>query len=67
MRLANKHQQQTKQQEKFEVIARTALIDEGSNDEDRGGVSSLSPETMERQKLRQLIRQASEREEKQKS
>lgn len=53
--LANKHQQQTKQQEKFEVIRDTLMS--GSNDEVEA-VLAESP-GMERQKLRQLIRQAS--------
>ena len=53
--LANKHQQQTKQQEAFE-IKRDELIDGGNNE-----VEALLSEcpSMERQKLRQLVRQAS--------
>jgi ribosome-associated protein len=53
--LANKHQQQDRQLEKYEQI-REQLIN-GGNDE----IEALLVEcpTMERQKLRQLVRQAS--------
>ena len=52
--LANKHQQQTKQQEKFELM-RDQLLNGGNND-----IENLLTECpgMERQKLRQLVRQA---------
>ncbi|NMP30148.1 DUF615 domain-containing protein [Thalassotalea sp. M1531] len=52
--LANKHQQQTKLLEKFELL-REELID-GSND-DIEALLDKCP-AMERQKLRQLVRQA---------
>ncbi|MFD2165008.1 ribosome biogenesis factor YjgA [Thalassotalea euphylliae] len=52
--MANKHQQQTMQQEKFELL-REKLIDEGAD-----AIEALLAEcdSMERQKLRQLVRQA---------
>jgi len=53
--LANKHQQQTKQQEQYELLREQLIA--GGNDEIESLLASCP--TMDRQKLRQLVRQAS--------